>query len=107
LQDITEFWSGPTWSKRSAPVNLPPHFTAEMRDARLVLWYDRKGKRFTPAFYCEDLSAAIFVLGVLDYIRACGGCPRVFIPRREDQEYHDIACRERHRIRRHRAMRKK
>jgi hypothetical protein len=41
------------WNQQAAPIMLPPHFTEEIRDARFVLWYDRRRKRFTPALYCE------------------------------------------------------
>jgi hypothetical protein len=104
---MAEFWSGPKWSKETAPVNLPPSFTQELRNSRLVLWYDRRGKRVLPAFFCEDFTSAVFVLGLLDYVRACVGCGKVFIPEREDQIYHDIACRERNRMRRLRWKRNK
>jgi hypothetical protein len=104
-QHIAEFWAEPTWSKRTVPVNLPPSWSAEMAHARFVLWWDKRRKRFLPAFYCDSYTSAVFVMGMLDYVRTCAAsdCEKVFVPLREDQIYHDMACRERHRTRRHRA----
>jgi len=106
-QHIAEFWAEPGWSKRTVPVNLPIHVSAEMTGARFVLWWNRRQKRFTPAFYCEDFTSAVFTMAVLDYVRACAatGCDRVFVPLKDDQIYHDAKCRERHRTRRLRAKR--
>jgi hypothetical protein len=104
-QHIVEFWAEPTWSKRTVPMNLPPRWSTEMGNARFVLWWDKRRKRFLPAFYCDNYTSAVFVMGVLDYVRTCAAsdCEKVFIPEREDQVYHEMACRERHRMRRHRA----
>jgi hypothetical protein len=101
---IAEFWAEPGWSKKTVLVNLPVHVSAEMTGARFVLWWNRRRKRFTPAFYCEDYSSAVFTMAVLDYVRACAatGCNRVFVPTKHDQIYHDAKCRNRHRTRRHR-----
>jgi hypothetical protein len=97
------------WNKQAAPIMMPPHFTEEMKDARFVLWYDPRRKRFTPAVYFEELSGVMFALAALDSVRACAtaGCGKFFIPHRADQEYHDLACAALNRTRRLRWKRNK
>jgi hypothetical protein len=99
VQEIAEFWSDPAWTKRIVPTNLPPAVTQEMSGARLVLWWNKDQGRFLPAIFCEDYGTALFVRGAMRDLRACPGCDQAFVVGRPDQEYHTVACRERHRQR--------
>lgn len=75
--------------------------------SRLVLWWT--GERFTPAIWCDDLKAAIYVRAMLSVvggkgIRICPHCSEIFFQRRPDQNYCSVAHREAHRVARWRAM---
>jgi predicted nucleic acid-binding Zn ribbon protein len=101
-----------TWQPRKAQKSdildqaprwhLPKEFTAAMKSARLVLWYDWKRKRFLPAIYCPNLTTALYVLASLQELHACPACNKPFVQIRTDQEYCSIACRERFRQQRRR-----
>lgn len=100
---IAGFWSHPTWSAKTAPVNLPPAMAHEMESARLVLWWNNRRKRFLPAIFCPDYKTAMYVHAVLRDLRACPGCDKPFIPDRLDQQYCKPQCSGRQRTRRRRA----
>jgi hypothetical protein len=104
IRDIASaFAANPAWSKRTAPINLPPVITDELEKARLTLWWDRHQRRFLPAIYCPDLDTALFVRGLLGDVCACLGCDRIFVPDRPNRFYcDDPHCGERHRQRRKR-----
>jgi hypothetical protein len=102
---ISKFWSQPGWSKRTAPIFLPPAITQELELARLVLRWDNRHKQFMPAIYCENLTTAMFVDAALRNLRACPGCDEPFTPSREDQQYCSVQCGGRQRQRRLRERR--
>jgi len=103
---IAQFWLHPTWSSRTAPVNLPPAMAHEMEAAWLVLWWNSRRKQFLPAIFCPDYKTAMYVRAVLRDLRACPGCDTPFIPDRLDQQYCSTRCSDRHRTRKCRHLAK-
>jgi predicted RNA-binding Zn ribbon-like protein len=100
--------------QREARYGLAPSWTKAMSSARIVLWWaesldDQPYRRFTPAIYCADPKAALYVWEALSEqrVRICVGCGEFFVPERTNQLYHaNGRCGDRHRKRRQRSKSK-
>ena len=78
---------------------LPKLVSKALDDVRLVLWWFQKGGEvLTPAIFCPDLKTAIFVKGLLEEIRCCPRCEKLFIPKNSKVEYCSPAHRDAHRM---------
>ena len=86
------------WSRRW----LPAVFNRELKSVRVVMWWPDQG-RYRLAFYCPDYNAASFLSLLSSELHACLGCGTIYIPRRQDQQFHDLYCGNRYRKRRERA----
>lgn len=77
-----------------------------LKNAKLVLWLDRRTNKVGPAVFCSDPEAAFIILSVFNYIFVCP-CGVAFQQERTDQYYHDIPCREKFRKRNFRERHKR
>jgi hypothetical protein len=81
---------------------LPVVFNRELKSVRVVMWWPDQG-RYRLAFYCPERNAAPFLSLLSSELHACLGCGTIYIPRRQDQQFHDLYCGNRYRKRRERA----
>ena len=98
------FAKGASGDRHWIDVFLPQLVTNALRDVRLVLWWYRKARTFTPAISCPDLKTALFFKGLLGEIRVCPKCEKLFRPKNPNIDYCSPAHREAHRIARWRAQ---
>lgn len=89
---------------------LARELSSRLEDVRLVMWQWQG--RTTPALLCPEIATALLIrvlmsaVGTRAGLRLCPKCGKIFLQKRQDQDYCTVKCREAHRVARHRANKK-
>jgi hypothetical protein len=87
----------PRWAR----LTFPRVVTERLKDVRLVMWFSPRKNQFTPALWCPDRAAGVFLQSLMD-MRFCPYCGDLFLPRKNNVIYCRISHREAHRMQRKR-----
>jgi hypothetical protein len=84
-------------------IHLPWIVSDRIKQARIVMWYFKSAKRFSPAIYRPDMATAIYVHLFLGTCGVCSECGKPFVAKKIGQMYCSLKHQNSYRNRRWRA----